>query len=983
MTFSALFECVKDKLSLEHHTNTIVRSALAEISNLAPALQGKIDQKAADTLDEHGVLLWNASITLRHLSEGDSAADSFVADVRLAAVCLLDAGSSASLDTDATVRLVMAYSSLLSLLSTTGKKDFGTILARANELVSSLPTADERANKKLAERLDEVRRAFSCARFDVASFFSMYECVENAFKLTTLLLQAFAHSQYEDAQVQMLALLDELPASALHISRAEPVWRRSFRLGQHFLTILPEETADTWRDSELPKLSEQSIHDCQNAIKWLQKGIALQERSGVVGIPVIKALIQLAYAYFIAGALEKNALASAEAALSEAAKMLHSDGSVNEELNEYIAFMRFRVTCRHGSDADLTRALEQLCATLTFSEASTSQLLDFITNGPKRLLCLGFRIIIRAMIKSEQADVQQHLTSVLLRAIYLVTEPSSLAQLDGILDDVANSKLSLSQDAVCAAQMMIWRKGDVLYKKEMFELAADVHMIAVHRVFAGMPDNVAKSARRIAVCYLALHQPEAAQACIELCPEPYRAHASTQLCSFLAAVQMSNEDDALRAFQALVRAPDLEPAILVEVVEEAQKANMEKALYAGLETLLDAVKVDTVLEANVDILTLHRTLVCIFLPPENGAEWSDDNAAQLQTYLRQALKAVASRMDTDDNARKHAEWLWKQAYNAGITASHTKDASRAAGIFDAAFDLMEERHRFTGEPPDQAIVVACWCAKFASVEVAAGSILEIEDASERQVMYEELQRQFALAEKLRKAAHAVDAEAAPEEAEVSAAPVDKLFIQLLKDFEQRLVAVPFKVVEALVHALSAQTELEVPVQVEVQALELLLKRYQLDKCVHSDASHRRTVSQTKGSSICSSNKTLDRTLRYHRFVLMLLLEDEHFGQKEYRRKALEGFVAVRKALAEAESGGMKEFPVDDVMWFLAQAWQKGMELSLMAKVEQAAVLTELALSMSRFVPFPEATKRKMEAQYESLLRRVSSARQEHPFPTLK
>ncbi|KAK0541323.1 sporulation-specific protein 22 [Tilletia horrida] len=919
MTFSALFECVKDKLSLEHHTNTIVRSALAEISNSAPALQGKIDQKAADTLDEHGVLLWNASITLRHLSEGDSAADSFVADVRLAAVCLLDAGST-------TVRLVMAYSSLLSLLSTTGKKDFGTILARANELVSSLPTADERANKKLAERLDEVRRAFS---------------------------------QYEDAQVQMLALLDELPASALHISRAEPVWRRSFRLGQHFLTVLPEETADTWRDSELLKLSEQSIHDCQKAIKWLQKGIALQERSGVVGIPVVKALIQLAYAYFIAGALEKNALASAEAALSEAAKMLQSDGSVNEELNEYIAFMRFRVTCRHGSDADLTRALEQLCATLTFSEASTSQLLDFITNGPKRLLCLGFRIIIRAMIKSEQADVQQHLTSVLLRAIYLVTEPSSLAQLDGILDDVANSKLSLSQDAVCAAQMMIWRKGDVLYKKEMFELAADVHMIAVHRVFAGMPDNVAKSARRIAVCYLALHQPEAAQACIELCPEPYRAHASTQLCSFLAAVQMSNEDDALRAFQALVRAPDLEPAILV--VEEAQKANMEKALYAGLETLLDAVKVDTVLEANVDILTLHRTLVCIFLPPENGAEWSDVNAAQLQTYLRQALKAVASRMDTDDNARKHAEWLWKQAYNAGITASHTKDASRAAGIFDAAFDLMEERHRFTGEPPDQAIVVACWCAKFASVEVAAGSILEIEDASERQVMYEELQRQFALAEKLRKAAHAVDAEAAPEEAEVSAAPVDKLFIQLLKDFEQRLVAVPFKVVEALVHALSAQTELEVPVQVEVQALELLLKRYQLD----------------------NSNKTLDRTLRYHRFVLMLLLEDEHFGQKEYRRKALEGFVAVRKALAEAESGGMKEFPVDDVMWFLAQAWQKGMELSLMAKVEQAAVLTELALSMSRFVPFPEATKRKMEAQYESLLRRVSSARQEHPFPTLK
>ncbi|KAK0537373.1 sporulation-specific protein 22 [Tilletia horrida] len=905
----ALFECVKDKLSLEHHTNTIVRSALAEISNSAPALQGKIDQKAADTLDEHGVLLWNASITLRHLSEGDSAADSFVAD--------------------ATVRLVMAYSSLLSLLSTTGKKDFGTILARANELVSSLPTADERANKKLAERLDE----------------------------------------------------------------AEPVWRRSFRLGQHFLTVLPEETADTWRDSELPKLSEQSIHDCQNAIKWLQKGIALQERSGVVGIPVVKALIQLAYAYFIAGALEKNALASAEAALSEAAKMLQSDGSVNEELNEYIAFMRFRVTCRHGSDADLTRALEQLCATLTFSEASTSQLLDFITNGPKRLLCLGFRIIIRAMIKSEQADVQQHLTSVLLRAIYLVTEPSSLAQLDGILDDVANSKLSLSQDAVCAAQMMIWRKGDVLYKKEMFELAADVHMIAVHRVFAGMPDNVAKSARRIAVCYLALHQPEAAQACIELCPEPYRAHASTQLCSFLAAVQMSNEDDALRAFQALVRAPDLEPAILVEVVEEAQKANMEKALYAGLETLLDAVKVDTVLEANVDILTLHRTLVCIFLPPENGAEWSDDNAAQLQTYLRQALKAVASRMDTDDNARKHAEWLWKQAYNAGITASHTKDASRAAGIFDAAFDLMEERHRFTGEPPDQAIVVACWCAKFASVEVAAGSILEIEDASERQVMYEELQRQFALAEKLRKAAHAVDAGAAPEEAEWALAMMSfKLcccmkdwdaVIQLLEDFEQRLVTVPFKVVEALVHALSAQTELEVPVQVEVQALELLLKRYQLDKYVHSDASDGRAVSQTKSSSICSSNKTLDRTLRYHRFVLMLLLEDEHFGQKEYRRKALEGFVAVRKALAEAESGGMKEFPVDDVMWFLAQAWQKGMELSLMAKVEQAAVLTELALSMSRFVPFPEATKRKMEAQYESLLRRVSSARQEHPFPTLK
>ncbi|KAE8215925.1 hypothetical protein CF327_g845 [Tilletia walkeri] len=970
----ALFECVKDKLSLEHQSNNIVRSALAELIKVANDIRGSIDQKTADILDEQGVRLWNASITLRHLSDGDTGADNFVTDVRLAAVSLLDIGSSVSLDTDAAIRLVMAYSSLLSLLSgmcmrfvaptfppvnscffallANGKRDCEVQLSRAKELLNFLPRPEDSAsNRKLSSQLEDVRRAYTCACFDVD----------------------FAAGSYESGDVHLSRLLDELSPSDVTIAKAEPIWRRCFQLGQHYVLQLPDQVQTA---GEGASLSDSEIAQCKLAVKWLQKGIALQERAGVVGVPVVKALLQLgksrhlsvsvkqdkseaehvalhsAYAYFVAGATERSALASAEAALNEASKMLQVDGGQNDELIEHIAIMRFRVTTRHGSDADLSRALEQLCSTLAFNETNTSQLLDFVTHGPKRMLATGFRIVIRAMLKREQDDVQQHVTSAVLRALFLLSDPSTLSQLDSLLDDIANSEIGLSQDAVCAAQMMIWRRGDVLYKKEMFEHAADVHMIAVHRVFASMPDNVAKSARRIAVCYLALHQPEAVKACLDLCPEPYRNNASSHLCMYIAAVQMGDEDEALQAFQAVVRAPDMETHVLVEVVEEAQKANMERVLHAGLETLLDAIKIDSQMEAKVDILTLHKTLVCIFLPPDDKQSWTEHQANQLEVYLRQALKALSTRMDEDEDARKHAEWLWKHAYNAGVLASHSLDANLTASLFDVAFDIMEERHRFSGEAPDSSIVVASWCAKFASVEVAALSASSIEDPSERETLYKILQEQIELAERLRKAAHSVNPEAAPAEAEWA------LFMLLLKmgvsnqdwaglkelvqGLESRLDSIPFKVAEALVYEVSVEADSDVPIEVEVQCLELLLRKYNLEE----------------------EDKTISRTLRYHRFLLMRLLEEGTFAQVEYRRKALACFESVRDALVEAQSTEKTDSHVDDIMWYLTQAWQRGTELGMAAVLEEAKTLSELALSFSRFIPFPEATRRRMEIQYE-------------------
>ncbi|KAE8203696.1 hypothetical protein A4X06_0g3360 [Tilletia controversa] len=924
----ALFECVKDKLSLEHQSNNIVRSALAELTKTATGLRGGIDQKTADILDEQGVRLWNASITLRHLSEGDAGADNFIADVRSTAVSMLDAGSSVSLDTDAAVRLIMAYSSLLSLLSSTTKHEFEGPLSRAKELLDFLPRTEENpSNRKLVSQLEDVRRAFACACFDVD----------------------FASGRYESGDSHLSKLLDELSPSDVTIAKAEPIWRRCFQLGQHFLLQLPEQVQT---EGEGAGLGETEIGQCKNAVKWLQKGITLQERAGVVGVPVVKALLQLAYAYFIAGATERSALASAEAALNESSKMLQADGGQNSELVEYIAIMRFRVTTRHGSDADISRALEQLCSTLAFNETNTAQLLDFVTHGPKRMLATGFRIIIRAMLKCDQEDVQQHVTSVVLRALFLLSDPSTLSQLDSLLDDIESSDIDLSQDAVCAAQMMIWRRGDVLYKKEMFEHAADVHMIAVHRVFASMPDNIAKSARRIAVCYLALHQPEAVKACLDLCSEPYRNNASSHLCMYLAAVQMGDEDEALGAFQALVRAPDMEPQVLVEVVEEAQKANMERVLHVGLETLLDAIKVDSQMEAKVDILTLHKTLVCIFLPPDNERAWTEHQANQLEVYLRQALKALSTQMDSNEDARKHAEWLWKHAYNAGVLASHSLDANITASLFDVAFDLMEERHRFSGEAPDSSIVVASWCAKFASVEVAALSVPSVENPSERASLYKMLQEQVELAQKLRKAAHAINPEAAPAEAEwallmlllkLAVATQDWSGVkELLQSLEGRLDSMPFKVAEALVHAVSVEAESEIPVEIEVQCLEFLLRRYNLEE----------------------DEKTISRTLRYHRFLLMCLLEDGTFAQAEYRRRALACFESVRDAVVEAQGKEKTESHVDDIMWYLAQAWQRGTELAMAAVLEEAKTLSELALSFSRFIPFPDATRRRMEIQYQ-------------------
>ncbi|KAK0546835.1 sporulation-specific protein 22 [Tilletia horrida] len=598
------------------------------------------------------------------------------------------------------------------------------------------------------------------------------------------------------------------------------------------------------------------------------------------------------------------------------------------------------------------------------------KVLDFVSGLAKRMLPAGFRIVIRAMLKSDQADIHQHVATTLLRAVFLLTDAAAISQLDALLDDISSSKVSLPQDAVCAAQLMIWRRADALYKKQLFEHAADMHMLATHQAFSNMPDNVAKSARRVAVCYLAMHQPDTVKDCIELCPEPYKSSAASQLCVFLAAIQLANEDDALQAFQKLVRAPDMEPQTLIEVVEEAQKAHMDKVLQAGLENLLDAIKVDAQLEASVDILALHHTLVSIFLPSDDKKDWSEQQAGHLVTYLRQSLKALKSRMDEDEDACQHSEWLWKHAYNSAVRASHSLDAVVSASVFDVAFDLMEERHRFSHQAPDQAIVVACWVAKFASVEVATTSIQDLEDLAEKKLLYQEMHEQIELAEKLRKAAHAVDPAAAPAEAEWA---LRLILLQLavnvqdwsglaesLKLLEDTIETVPFKIVESYVHTLNTTTDVSVPVEISVQSLELLIKRY----------------------SVESTGMTLTRTMRYHRFLLLVVLQDENFSRPELRRKALSSFTLIRDALLQAQRDEQEAFqaPEDETMWLLAQAWQKGTELAMTAKLDEARMFSEVALSLSGMLALPDATKRRMETHYEALLRRMSQAPAVSPFP---
>jgi len=116
---------------------------------------------------------------------------------------------------------------------------------------------------------------------------------------------------------------------------------------------------------------------------------------------------------------------------------------------------------------------------------------------------------------------------------------------------------------------------------------------------------------------------------------------------------------------------------------------------------------------------------------------------------------------------------------------------------------------------------------------------------------------------------------------------------------------------------------------------------------------------------------------------MCLLEDDVFSQVEYRRLALECLASLRDTLIDAEGRGEKDIPVDDVMWYLAQTWEKATELSMMAQIEDAQTLSELALSFSRFVPLPDSTKRRMEIQYETLLRRSGHSKSGPPFPEQK
>jgi tetratricopeptide (TPR) repeat protein len=454
---------------------------------------------------------------------------------------------------------------------------------------------------------------------------------------------------------------------------------------------------------------------------WLRKGLKLLERTEQGSLPQFaelqaRALRRLARSFFELGsneacATKSDALASAEAALGELITFYRQRSSTaSQDAN----ILLLRIDILHKRDAPLRTLLEAVRDLVTSKDLEASAIdrvlaiirargaqLEFVREAVKLLLQ-------RLVQDADSPNPPDTVTRVVLTLALVSKSAASVPVLRDTLDLLEQLDFHISRDGGLAIQMLCWRHGEGLQGRSAEPdhlLAASFYEIAMHPMFKTLDKNVARTARKVALCYLEAGRPEAAQQALHACPPHLADDALNHYINFDIAVRMRREDDAFAALQALLGAPNFRSVMLPTVVQVAQEARFERVVYHAMRSISEQAQVDASIGREVDAVVLTRSLVKHSLP-RDGLSYDQATAEIVIEHLENNLSALKKRAEldpTDARACKEAEWSYRTAFNSALLMCDVVDSLTAAKAFDLALALAQCRESLTAQPADKQI----------------------------------------------------------------------------------------------------------------------------------------------------------------------------------------------------------------------------------------------------------------------------------------
>ncbi|KAJ8503294.1 hypothetical protein ONZ45_g10982 [Pleurotus djamor] len=268
-----------------------------------------------------------------------------------------------------------------------------------------------------------------------------------------------------------------------------------------------------------------------------------------------------------------------------------------------------------------------------------------------------------------------------------------------------------------ACLTLIWQYGDRDYRAKKWVDAADWYIAGSHQVFrSARPETSPKCLRKAALCYIEQREYAKATTVIRRCPSN---EAVTQYIVLLIAVHQGMDDEATRAVQEMVKAPDFDRRMLLLATQLSHDLDMKPLLLKVLQALLRTLKFgDGGGETAVEAMTLLRCIIRLILkllaepganrrgigvsPSHNVPEinWSLfllpfrlvlTEALVEHFHTAKTLTLAACAQKAFSMVSKDVSWLWRTAYNSAVQAcAEWEDASDTISeLFELTRDLLQ------------------------------------------------------------------------------------------------------------------------------------------------------------------------------------------------------------------------------------------------------------------------------------------------------
>ncbi|GAA5867849.1 hypothetical protein JCM3774_005880 [Rhodotorula dairenensis] len=374
------------------------------------------------------------------------------------------------------------------------------------------------------------------------------------------------------------------------------------------------------------------------------------------------------------------------------------------------------VIARGASDSDIEeifmRALKHTQEEDVYSVVAALELLPEKRKSTRLGILLS--ICKRASLESNaSAPLSQ-----LFAAAFLLASDSDYAQIEAALREVqaANPEHRVNEASAFTVTTSIWRIAEKAEKEGRLSSAAGWSLLGVEPIFSKIGTVLqGKLARKSVLAYVQAGDTDAAQTVLRS-PILQGDHAKNHFVKFYASG--TDADQALGAIHDLVRAPDVNPSLLLW----AHKVALERGGQELASQILRAVAAacqDTsegrVGNIDIDVLVLTRSIIRALVRDFKNAEHPEQRIALLRDISEQlesgmqTIRTRSARGLPGEDLGKELVWLYKTAYNLAAEYQHEWDAASSSGIFRLVVELMSYslRSGTASDPEVTPKLVAC------------------------------------------------------------------------------------------------------------------------------------------------------------------------------------------------------------------------------------------------------------------------------------